>query len=270
MTSAALNYKYEKFLQNLSTAKSAIIAFSGGVDSTFLLYAAKQALGDRILAVTVSTPYIPKWENKEAVFFAKQMEIDHVAVDMPFPEELRYNPPDHCYTCKKIIFSKLIEIALDKNLSSVLDGTNVDDLNDYRPGLKALAELGICSPLVEADLNKAEIRHLSRKFGLPTWNKPSFACLMSRMPVGQHVKDEALQQVEQAEIFLMDIGFKAVRVRHHGDVARIEVSEDKIIELITASKIYGIESKLKELGYRYVAVDISGYSMGSLNDVQQP
>ena len=257
--------KYTKLLEILAETGGAVIAFSGGVDSTLLLHAAKKALGQKAIAASIATPYVPQWEQHEAKEFAKQLDVKHVVVDMDFPAELRMNPPEHCYTCKKILFSKLLEVARENALKHVLEGTNIDDLSDYRPGIKALRELKIRSPFVEAELTKAEIRELSRRFKLPTWDKPSFACLLSRMPVDMEVTDKALQQVEQAEIFLMKIGFPAVRVRHHGEVARIEVPADKLQDLINANEINGINNKLKEIGYRHVALDLGGYTMGSLN-----
>ncbi len=266
MNANQLQLKYVNLLGTLSDTGGAVVAFSGGVDSTFLLYAAKQALKDKVIAISISTPYTPKWELKEAEEIASSMKVKHIIQKLPFPEELRNNPADHCYTCKKILFGKLKELAHVNSFPSVLDGTNIDDLSDYRPGLKALKELKILSPLVKAGLSKNEIRKLSKEFDLPTWDKPSFACLLSRMPIGISVSDEDLKRVEAAEVFLMQMGFPAVRVRNHGDLARIEVPENRVLELVKANKKHSIELKLKELGYRHVSVDISGYSMGSLND----
>lgn len=265
MISNRIEQKYEKLLEILTASGGAAIAFSGGVDSTFLLYAAQKTLKEKVLAITVSTPFIPRWEGKEAALFASQLQVKHLVHNMPFPEELRHNPPDHCYTCKKILFGKMFETAQEHGICHVFDGTNIDDLSDYRPGLKALKELNIRSPLMESGLTKDDIRQLSRKYDLPTWNKPSFACLLSRMTIGSRVDEKVLQRVELAEVFLMNVGFPAVRVRNHGDLARIEVPGDRLHELIEANTIHGIESKLKELGYRHVSVDISGYTMGSLN-----
>ena len=259
--------KYQDLLNIIARAEGAVLAFSGGVDSTFLAHAAKEALGDKALAVTISTPYIMSWEVAQARELATQMRLRHQVVEMPFPEELRNNPPEHCYVCKKILFTKLIEIAEEQGHGIVLEGTNVDDLGDYRPGIKALGELGVKSPLMEAGLGKQEIRDLSRKFGLATWDKPSFACLMSRLPVDTPVTDQDLRMVEQAEVALMKLGFKAVRVRKHGDVARLEIPSDRITEAASDKVRQVLDEKLKDLGFRHVALDLAGYRMGSLNKI---
>jgi len=256
--------RYDSLLNLLTDTGGALVTFSGGVDSTLLLHAAKAALGDMVLAATIVTPYIPKWEIEEARKLATSMKAKHILLDLPFPNALRMNPPDHCYTCKKLLFGTLMEAATDHGLPCVVDGSNADDLDDYRPGLQALRELGITSPLMEVGLSKQNIRDLSQHFGLPTWDKPSFACLLSRMPIDERVDDATLDRVEQAEVFLMKSGFPAVRVRHHGDVARIEVPHDRIADLATAD-IQRIDAKFKELGYRHVTVDLAGYTMGSQN-----
>lgn len=261
----SISSKYENLLQIIARTGGAVTAFSGGVDSTLLLHAARQILGERAVAVTISTPYVPRWELKEACRFTEEAGIRHEIVEIPFPEELRFNPPEHCYTCKKILFNRLLQAAQDNGFSRVLDGTNMDDLDDYRPGIRALRELNILSPFVEAGLTKQEIRELSRQLSLPTWKKPSFACLLSRMPVNTEVTDSALRQVEEAERYLMSLGFHAVRVRHHGEVARIEIPRERIPEFIKVAEQHDIDSQIKNTGYRHVALDLGGYSMGSLN-----
>lgn len=265
MPANELTQKYETLLKNLAKTEGAVIAFSGGVDSTLLLYAAREALGDNMMAATISTPYIPEWEIREAEAFASAVGVRHTVLRVPFIEELRTNPPDHCYTCKRTLFQRLWDWAKTQGFSHLMEGTNVDDLGDYRPGLKALTELNVESPLKDAGLTKQDIRDLSRRFDLPTWDKPSFACLLSRMEIGKPVTGETLKRVEAAEVFLMQAGFPAVRVRNHGDVARIEVPQDRIQDVLAADALHNINSTLKELGYRHVAVDLAGYSMGSLN-----
>ena len=257
--------RYHALLTLLAETGSSLIAFSGGVDSTLLVHAAKEVLGDKAVAATIAAPHIPKWEVREARQLAESLGTRHLMLEMPFPEVLRMNPPDHCYTCKTILFRALLQTAQEHSLDCVLDGTNVDDLGDYRPGLKALNELDIISPLKDAGLTKQDIRDLSRHFGLPTWDKPSFACLLSRMEIGRRVKGTDLQRVEQAEVFLMKNGFPAVRVRTHGDVARIEVPAHQVAQL--AAQAERINRQLKELGYRHVTVDLAGYSMGSQNRI---
>lgn len=261
--------KYDRLLELLKEAGSALVAYSGGVDSTFLLHAARSALGDRVAAATIDTPYIPRWEIREAREFIAPLGVRHIVVEMDFPDELRTNPADHCYTCKKRLFGTLLDVADANGLAHVLDGTNVDDLGDYRPGLKALRELNILSPLMEAGLTKQDIRDLSRRFGLPTWDKPSFACLLSRMPIDTKVNDADLRRVELSEVFLMSLGFRGVRVRSHGGVARIEVPKDRIQDLVQANENNKIDRYLKELGFRHVALDLTGYTMGSLNPASE-
>ena len=263
--SPALLHSYRQLLALLSETGGALIAFSGGVDSTLLLHAAQVALGKRVVAATISTPYIPRWEIAEARKFSKARGVDHRILEMGFPEELRMNPPEHCYTCKKLLFTRLLEEAERLKLPAVLDGTNIDDLNDYRPGIRALRELGIKSPLMEAGLSKQEIREMSRHLGLPTWNKPSFACLLSRMEVDRRVDEADFEKVEKAERLLMESGFPAVRVRHHGEIARIEVPREQIADLVEVDRKHGISAAIKELGYRHVTVDLRGYVMGSQN-----
>lgn len=260
-----MNSKYQKLLSLLKSHHKLAVAFSGGVDSTFLLYAAREALGDNVIALSIVTPYVPQWEQEEAMEIARQLKVQRRVVSLSFPEELRNNPSDHCYTCKKILFSKLLELAKAEGCEAVVDGTNVDDLSDYRPGLVALKELSISSPMVEAGLTKDEIRQLSKEFNLPTWDKPSFACLLSRLPVGVRVEEADFVQIEKAERFLMASGFAAVRLRHHGDVARIEVPKQDIVRLIECNRDGKIDNALKSMGYRHVAVDLAGYTMGSLN-----
>lgn len=258
--------KLRNLLDALSGMGRALVAFSGGLDSTFLLHAAREALGEGALAATIVTAYMPEAEREDAVKAAKEMGARHLLLEVPFPEILRHNPPERCYLCKRTLFGLLREAAAAEGVAHVLDGTNLDDLDDYRPGMKALGELGIESPLLAAGLTKREIRELSRERGLPTWDKPAGACLLSRIPHGVVVEDAELRRIDQAETFLKGLGFSAVRLRSHGDLARIEVPRELVGELVEADRRHGIDARLKTLGYRHVAVDLGGYRMGSLNE----
>ncbi|GAU08497.1 ATP-dependent sacrificial sulfur transferase LarE [Desulfoplanes formicivorans] len=260
-----LQDKYARLLAELQKGGSVLVAFSGGVDSALLLYAAKQALGHKILAVTLAPPYVPDREVTAAVNLAATMRVRHQVLHMPFPETIRNNPSNRCYTCKKTLFSLLQKTARDQGMKHVVEGTNTDDLGDDRPGLLALQELNIHSPLVCAGLNKADIRDLSRAFELPTWNKPAFACLLTRIPFGVRVDSKQLARIQQAEDFLTRQGFPEVRVRTHGNLARIEVDQSRISDLVRADATNRINTHLKALGYDHVCIDMEGYQRGSMN-----
>ena len=245
------------------------VAFSSGVDSTFLLKVAHEELGEKAIAVTARSHSFPKREQDEAAMFCTSEGIRQVVVDS---EELaipgfRQNPTNRCYLCKKELFTKILEIAKSEGLSAVAEGSNMDDLGDYRPGLQAVRELGIRSPLREAGLTKDEIRALSRRMGLPTWNKPSFACLASRFPYGERITAAGLERVEKAEQWLLDagLGLTQLRVRAHGDMARIEVPPADVPRL--AARAAEIAVGFKKLGFAYTTLDLQGYRTGSMNDV---
>lgn len=259
--------KYKKLIAHLKKLESVVIAFSGGVDSTFLIKAAQEALGDKALALTVVSPYIPKWEIEEAKELIKELGIRHEFLEVPvILDEIKYNPEERCYLCKTFIFSKIKEVALHKGYKYVLDGTNADDTKDYRPGLRALRELEIQSPLLENDITKDEIRLFSKELGLHTWDKPAYACLLSRIPYGEEIKTEELDRIEKAEKYLMDLGFRAVRVRSHKDLARIEVAKQHMEKILETTLLDTISKQLKAYGFKYVTLDMEGYRMGSLNE----
>lgn len=258
--------KYKKLISYLQGLESVVIAFSGGVDSTFLMQAAKEALGDKVLAVTIVSPYIPTWEVKEAKELVKELNVRHELVEVPvILDAIKNNPEDRCYLCKHFVFSKIIELQKDRGFKYVVDGTNLDDTKDYRPGMRALKELGVVSPLLENNISKENIRRFSKELGLVTWDKPAYACLLSRIPYNQEIKIEDLRKIERAEVYLMKQGFKGVRVRSHGDLARIEVQRQDRTRFISEELMDKVGEEFKQLGFRYVTLDLQGYKMGSLN-----
>jgi uncharacterized protein len=262
------NEKLQKLKKYLESLEKTIVAFSGGVDSSFLLKVAYDVLGEGVVAVTARSSTYPLREYNQAINFTNTYGIQHKII---VSEELEVegfadNPPDRCYLCKKELFTKINKLAFQNNIKYVLEGSNIDDMLDYRPGLKAVQELSVLSPLKEFYLSKDEIRLLSKEMGLKTWNKPSFACLSSRFPYGNKITNEKLDMVDKAEQFLMDIGFIQVRVRHHDTIARIEVYESEIEKLIAKDNRKMINDKFQEIGFKYTALDIMGYRTGSMND----
>lgn len=260
--------KYRVLQENLKALGSVAVAFSSGVDSTFLLKAAQEALGDKVIAVTASSCSFPKRELEEAKAFCEKNGIRQIIVES---EELdidgfRQNPKNRCYLCKHELFEKIWEIARENGMNAVAEGSNMDDNGDYRPGLIAVRELGVSSPLRQAELSKAEIRELSREMGLPTWDKQSFACLSSRFVYGETINEKKLGMVDKAEQLLLDMGFHQVRVRIHGNIARIEVLPEEIAKIVEEENRTKIASKLKEYGFDYVTLDLLGYRTGSMNE----
>ncbi len=259
--------KQERLVQQLHRLGSVAVAFSSGADSTYLLKVAHDTLGDNAIAVTARSCSFPERELEQAKAFCASEKIAHWIVDS---EELaidgfRQNPTNRCYLCKRELFTKILEIASERGIAYVAEGSNVDDTGDYRPGLTAIAELGIQSPLRAAGLTKAEIRELSRRMGLPTWNKPSFACLASRFVYGETISEEKLQMVDKAEQLLLDMGFRQVRVRIHRNLARIELEDGDIQKFCAPPTRQTVTQRLHELGFSYVTLDLDGYQMGSMN-----
>jgi len=263
-----LRRKYDRLLEILKGLESVIVAFSGGVDSTFLAKAARDALGDKAVLVTADSETYPASELDEARRLANHLGMRHVVVETRELDNPEYakNAPNRCFFCKEELFTKLRPIGAREGVAHLIYGANMDDLGDHRPGMDAARRMGVRAPLIEAEFWKAEIRELSREFGLPTWQKPSFACLSSRFQYGDAITAEKLRQVDAAEAFVRSLGFRQFRVRHHDLLARLEIAREEMARLWEDGAQDSIVARFRELGYLYVTVDLQGFRSGSAND----
>ncbi len=268
--SSELENKIQRLREILESMGRVLVAYSGGVDSTLLLRVAKDTLGDKnVLAVTALSPLYPERELIGARRLTQEMEVRHLLIESNELEIEGFskNPPDRCYHCKKKLFEELKDLAQTEGISFVIEGSTLDDEKDHRPGKRAIQELGVRSPLKEAMFAKEEVRKLSNTLSLTTWNKPSFACLASRFPYGEEITLEELKKVDEAENFLFGLGFRQVRVRHHGTLARIEIYSEEIERLMDKSLREKVVSQLRKIGYHYVTLDLQGFRSGSMNEV---
>ncbi|MDO4536029.1 MAG: ATP-dependent sacrificial sulfur transferase LarE [Clostridium perfringens] len=257
--------KLESLKDYIKNLGKVALAFSGGVDSTFLLKVCSDVLGKDAVAITIVSPYMPTWEMEEAKELTKKFNIRHEFVEVGIPENIKYNPADRCYLCKKQVFTLVKNKAEEFGIKYLIDGTNLDDTKDYRPGMMALKELQVKSPLLDLGFTKADIRMYSKELNLETWSKPAYACLLTRLQVGDEITEEKVRRIENSERFMFSLGLTGIRVRSHGDLARIEVQPNDREKLFNTEILDKISNKLKEFGFNYVTLDMGGYKMGSLN-----
>jgi len=260
--------KEEQLKSNLKSMRSILVAFSGGVDSTLVLALAQSVLGDNVLAVTAQSPSLPNRELSATVQLASQIGVEHLIIQTDEMSSPNYkkNPVDRCYYCKSELYGKLEKIAEDRNFNHIVNGINLDDMGDHRPGIGAAHEADVKSPLCDAEFSKQDVRDLSLKLGLSTWDKPAMACLSSRIPYGQEVTETKLSMIERAEDVLLAMGFKQLRVRHHGDIARIEFSKEDISRFFSEDLADVVQKKFTDIGFGFTTVDIAGYKSGRLNE----
>ncbi len=262
--------KFEKLVVSLAGLEKAAVAFSGGVDSSFLLAVGKIALGDNVIAITIDSPALPRYELEDAKAIATLLKVKHLIIrEEDIEPGVRSNPVNRCYFCKKTEYGTVKKEAMAQGILHVLDGSNADDLKDYRPGMKATREIKVLSPLLEIGITKEEIRSFSKALGLPTWNKPAYACLYSRIPYHHEIKIEDLEKVEKSEKFFIDRGIRTIRVRCHDNLARIEVNFSDMEKLFKEPLKSAIIQTLKSYGFDYITVDLAGYRQGSFNPVHK-
>ena len=256
----------DKLSEQILPLKRVAVALSGGLDSSVLLSACVEILGaENCLAASADTPYMMASEQEEAAGLCRKLGVGRVSVRLPVAEEIAGNPPDRCYLCKRAVFSRLMEESLSRGFKNFLDGTNADDLSDYRPGMKALSELGVLSPFLAAGWGKEEIRAYALKRGMEIACKPAYACLMTRFETGARVDGSLLKMVDESEDFLRSLGFQCVRVRVHGKCARIEISSDSLQKFCEPENMGVVNARLKKIGFKYVALDLEGYRRGAMN-----
>ena len=265
---AALDEKEATLYRSFAELPAILVAYSGGVDSAYLAYAATRVLGANAFCITADSPSYPQRHREMALRLAREFGFRHeiVHTDEMSRPEYRANPANRCYFCKQELYTRLSAIARERGVPALADGSNADDRGDYRPGRQAAREFGVLSPLDAAGLTKDDIRELSRRAGLPTWDEPASACLSSRIPYFDEVTDDKLRMIERAESVLRDLGFRVCRVRHHGTIARLELGRDEIARALDPERSEVIDRELRAIGYAHVTIDLRGYRLGSLND----